>query len=179
MSTFFTVLAVIALAIAVLVLLAPRAFAWLMPARHTHIRAVVMYLLLAMVFGFAARLAPSPAEETAVTNAQVNSTLQNATTFNATDPQKQPQAGNATASGISGQQASGNATGKSQEKDKPFMDKAQENITRAANATREFGRNVADQAGEIGSELVDGISESGKDLWEGAKQTTNELLNNN
>ena len=183
MSTLFTVLAVIALALAILVLLAPRAFAKLIPPRHTHIRAAALYLLLALVLGLAAKVTASPTEEASLTGAdfQVNATMQNATAFNATAPQKQPQAGNAVVSGASGslgQQAAGNATSKGQEKDKPFMDKAQETITRAANATREFGRNVAEQAGEIGSELVDGAGETGKNLWEGAKETTNELLNN-
>ena len=183
MSTLFTVLAVIALIIALLVLFAPRAFAWLAPARHTHIRAVVMYLLLAMILGFAARLTASPAGEPAMTeaNAQANSTLENATAFNATAPQTQPHAEKDPATGVSGaagERRAGNATGQGQEDDKPCMDKAQDTVTRAANATREFGRNVADQAGEIGSELVEGASETGKNLWEGAKETTNELLDN-
>lgn len=184
MSTLFTVLAVIALAIAILVLLAPKAFAWLIPARHSRNKAVALYLLAAMVLGFAARLSAGPLEEAAEAgvNATANATALNATALNATEPQKQIQSENSAVTGASEAskpRAAGNATTQGQEKDKPFMDQAQDSITRAANATREFGRNVADQAGEIGSELVEGASEAGKNLWEGTKQTTDELLNNN
>ncbi len=177
MSTFFTVLAVIALAVAILILLAPKALAWLIPARHSRNKAVAFYLLVAMFLGFAARLSAGPAEEASVDGVAAGA---NATALNATAPQKQPQSGNAATTGASEAskpQATGNATLQGQEKDKSFMDEAQETITRAANATREFGRNVADQAGEIGSELVEGASEAGKNLWEGTKQTTDELLN--
>ena len=181
MSTFIAVLSVMAFAAAIVGLLAPQlVLPWLPRARRGRAKAVAIYALLALVFMFGYKMALAPEEQAAVAEADglpwdmasVNGTSANATSGGAAVGPVV--GGNATAREKSGQNAS-NAT----QQNKSFMDQAQETITRAANATRDFGRDAAKQAGEIGNELLDGASEAGQQLWDNAKEAKDQLLNNN
>lgn len=181
MSAIFIFLSVIAIAGVIIGLLAPHlALPWLPPARRNRAKAVAVYALLALVFAFGYKMTLPPTEQAAVAEADglpwdaasVNATSANATAGNAPDPVL---SANATAREKSGQNAAANAT----QQNKSFMDQAQETITRAANATRDFGRDAAKQAGEIGSELLDGAGEAGQQLWDNAKEAKDQLLNGN
>ena len=180
MSSIFAFLSVIAFAAAIIGLLAPQlALPWLPPARRGRAKAVAVYTLLALVFAFGYKMTLPP-EQAPVAEADglpwdaasVNATSANATAGSASAPGVNA---NATAREKSGQSAAANATQQNQS----FMDQAQETITRAANATRDFGRDAAKQAGEIGNELLDGASEAGQQLWDNAKEAKDQLLNNN
>ncbi len=186
MSTFFWILGGIALVVAGFALFAPQqVLAWLAPVHWARARTVGMYFLLALFLGLIAKLAMPPENETLV---ELDASAFNATAFNATSGPTLPVVGNATLQTGEGSGVSGGNSGldgrppqtnsSSVGQDKTFMDNAQETITRAANATREFGRNVADEAGQIGGELVDGASEAGQQLLDSAKETKDELLNN-
>ena len=181
MSTFFAVLSVMAFAAAIVGLLAPQlVLPWLPRARRGRAKAVAIYALLALVFIFGYKMALTPAEQAAVAEADglpwdmasVNGTSANATAGGAAAG---PVAdGNTTEREKSGQNSASNAT----QQNKSFMDQAQETIIRAANATRDFGRDAAKQAGEIGNELLDGAGEAGQQLWDNAKEAKDQLLNN-
>ena len=181
MSTLFVFLSVIAFAGDIVGLLAPQlALPWLPPARRGRAKAVAVYALLALVFIFGYKMTLAPEEQAALPGADglpwdmasVNATSTNATAGSAPDPVI---GGNAATREKSGQNAVSNAT----QQNKSFMDQAQETITRAANATRDFGRDAAKQAGEIGSELLDGAGEAGQQLWDNAKEAKDQLLNGN
>ena len=176
MSTLFAVLSVMAFAAAIVGLLAPQlVLPWLPRARRGRAKAVAVYALLALVFMFGYKMALAPEEQAAVAEADglpwdmasVNATLSNSTAATSgVNAAAQPKAGQ-------------NATSAASQQDKSLMDHAQETITRAANATRDFGRDAAKQAGEIGNELLDGASEAGQQLWDNAKEAKDQLLNNN
>lgn len=180
MSTLFIFLSVIAFAAAIVGLLAPQlALPWLPPARRSRAKAVAVYALLALVFIFGYKMTMAPQEQAPAAGtvglpwdmASVNATSANATAGGAADPAV---GANSAARQAPGPNAASNAT----QQNKSFMDQAQETITRAANATRDFGRDAAEQAGEIGNELLDGASEAGQQLWDNAKEAKDQLLNN-
>ncbi len=185
-----------AFAAALLGLFAPGlALLWLPYTWRTRATVLAIYVGLGLVFAFAAKMsAPSPQQS--AENLPWYAVDSNATSTNATSPQMPegtvtpPASVNATSvNAMAGQKNGVNATSKAPEagqaggtgaeQDKSFMDNAQETITRAANATREFGRDAAKEAGEIGNELLDGASEAGQQLLDGAKQAKDELLKNN
>ena len=185
MSTLLTVLSVVALLVALASLFAPQmTLAWRAPARRTRVQAVVLYLLLAMVLGLAARFSAGQEEKELAaqsenTAAQLNATAPDAPAFNATivpAPLPEDDAGKTAPANATGQNPDQTQT---QEKEQSFMDTAQEHITRAANATREFGGSVAEGAREIGGELVEGAGEAGQQLLDSAKEVKDELLNKN
>ena len=181
MSALFAFLSVIAIVGVIAGLAAPQlALPWLPPARRGRVKAVAVYVLLALVFVFGYKMTLAPEEQAVVAGADglpwdmasINATSTNATAGGAPAPGV---GGNGTAPHKSGRNAAANAT----QQNKSFMDQAQETITRAANATRDFGRDAAKQAGEIGNELLDGAGEAGQQLWDNAKEAKDQLLNNN
>ena len=180
MSAIFTVLSVMALLVAVVSWFAPHlTLFWRAPAQRGRVQAVVLYLLLAMAFGFAGKLALGQEGREAASPVHNATAALNATAAETTPMPAQAPEDNATAGAAGGSEtrAAANATSQAQPKEQSFMDDAQDTITRAANATREFGRSVAEGAGEIGGELVEGASEAGQQLLDSAKQAKDELLN--
>ena len=181
MSTVFSILSILFFAAVLLGLFAPSlALFWLPYTWRTRATVLAIYAGLGLLFAFASKMS-APSQEQNSENLPWYSVDSNSTSANATAP-RMPNA-------TSGQETGVNATSKAPEAgqtgstgaagDKSLMDSAQETITRAANATREFGRDAAKEAGEIGSELLDGASEAGQQLLDGAKQAKDELLNSN
>lgn len=205
MGTVFTVLAVIAFAAAIFGLFAPHlALAWLPFIRHTPLKAVSLYLALALFLMLVGQNVTMDEEEDAASQAiDGSSAMENNATAaggvagsNATAASPEAQAGqniqgNATGQtskdasgaregqagqvaqpGVNGMQpaASLNKNGtqplapENSAKEKSTMEEAQEAVTRAANATVEFGRDAADKVGETGTKLYEGAKEIGKEL---------------
>lgn len=191
MSTVFSILSILFFAAVLLGLFAPSlALFWLPYTWRTRATVLAIYAGLGLLFAFASKMS-APSQEQNSENLPGYSIDSNSTSANATAP-RMPEGGvtpPASANATSGQETGVNATSKAPEAgqtgstgaagDKSLMDSAQETITRAANATREFGRDAAKEAGEIGSELLDGASEAGQQLLDGAKQAKDELLNSN
>lgn len=177
-GTLLAILSVLACAGAVWGMFAPqKALFWSSSMCRSRFKAVSAYLLLALVFAVTSKMAfdRDAKESAALPESSVAA-------VNATAGEESSPAANATQAPANATQAPANATqpaGQSlenKEQEKSTMDQAQESVTRAANATRDFFRNTAKEAGEIGSELLDGASETGKRWYEGAKETGKELM---
>ena len=174
-GTLLAILSVLACAGAVWGMFAPqKALFWSASMCRSRFKAVSAYLLLALVFAVTSKMAfdRDAQESVALPVAAVN----------ATSGENSPPAANATHAPGKAAQAPANATQpvgqglENKEQEKSTMDQAQESVTRAANATRDFFKNAAEEAGTIGGELIDGAKETGKRWYEGAKEAGKELM---
>ncbi len=176
-GTLLAILSVLACAGAVWGIFAPqKALFWSSSMCRSRFKAVSAYLLLALVFAVTSKMAfDRDAQEGAVLP-------ESAAAVNATGGVESSPAGNATQAPADAAQGPVNATRpagqglENKEQEKSTMDQAQESVTRAANATRDFFKNAAEEAGTIGGELIDGAKETGKRWYEGAKEAGKELV---
>ena len=208
MGTVFTVLAVIAFAAAVLGLFAPRlALAWLPFIQHTPLKAVSLYLFLALFLMLAGQNAATNEEEELAAQAEEGLSGSNATNAtagavvesnatksirgnetgqagqlaqpeenatlpaveldkNATQPAVQPDKNATRPAAQLDKNATQPVAPQNAVKEKSTMDEAQEAVSRAANATVEFGRDAANKIGETGNKLYEGAKDIGKELLE-------------